>query len=387
MTDMTDTTDKYAQDGVNVAEGDVFSRRAGAVCKDSYGNNAHVAVVDMSRGHFRGPRGTVKIDLPDGCIDAFAPDGTGTKIICMIIAKHFGDIGYDLIAMTADDIARYGGLPYGLINVLDVASLGEKGDATNSAAIELIEGLGRAAKKANIVILQGETAELGICVGSDDPNAVLKANLAGTAFGVFHPDKMILGDTLAPGQIIMALRDGFRANGWSSVRKAFKYAFGDAWFTDPECWMKVREAATPSKIYSPFLTRLNGWYNPDFTPEINVHLNAHLTGGGVQSKLAEDNLFPLGLSAILNDLWEPPEIMVHVAGWRNMIDEECYRAFNGGQGMFTVIDPKDEKQFVDRAAEFGIEAKKAGVITRENTPQVRLVSKFTGNEVIYHPKN
>lgn len=384
---MTVNESKYAQDGVNIEEGDIFSRRAGEICKASYENSPFYQIDDMSSGNFRGPRGGLRRNLPGGCYEAFAPDGTGTKMICLAVAGEFRGGGADLIEMTAMDIVRWGGLAIGIIDVLDVSTLGIKGDATNNAAIDLIEGLGEAAKIARMVIVQGETAELGVCVGSDDPNAVLKANWAGMAFGAYHRKKMILGNTLSVGQIFVALPDFFRGNGMSSARKAHVLRFGPEYYNTPEGRASMKEVATPSAIYDPLLTQLNGWWAPDFEPEIKMHLIVHITGGGIKSKLAEDMLFPLGLSADLTDLCAPPQIMKDVVKWREMEDAECYTTFNGGQGALVVIDSEDEERFINRAAEFGIEAKKAGTVTRENTPRVRIVSQFTGNEIIYQPEN
>jgi len=46
----------YSQDGVNLLEGDKFSRVAADVCRKTYDNSSFVWVHDLSKGHFRGPR-------------------------------------------------------------------------------------------------------------------------------------------------------------------------------------------------------------------------------------------------------------------------------------------------------------------------------------------
>jgi phosphoribosylaminoimidazole (AIR) synthetase len=87
----TGTTErKYAQDGVNVAEGDTFSRFAGALCRETYGNSPYVEIRDFSRGHFRGPRGFRLKGLPKDCWMDATPDGDGTKVVLVDAAGGCG---------------------------------------------------------------------------------------------------------------------------------------------------------------------------------------------------------------------------------------------------------------------------------------------------------
>jgi len=378
----------YADDGVDTGEGDTFSRRAARICRASYGNSPYVRVRDFSRGHFRGPRGYSFRGLPRGYVKALAADGAGTKTVVTVASELCSEGGFDVLAMTAMDITRWGGLALLIIDTLDARTIGKAGTPTNDMAIQLMESLGRAAKENRMVVYGGETAELGVCVGSDNPDAALMYNWTGTAQGVYHPSKMILGETLAPGQSIMALRElGFRSNGWSSVRKGAEMHWGPEWYNDPEAKAALREAAVPSKLYDMLLTQLNGWWSPPhFEEEIQMHLIVHVTGGAVRSKLAEDILFRLGLSAELPDLWEPPRMMREVVKWRGMPDDQCYETFGCGNGALVVIEQRDEARFVGRAAEFDIEARKAGEITRAHEPRVKIVSQFTGNEIVFHPQ-
>ena len=95
-------------------------------------------------------------------------------------------------------------------------------------------------------------------------------------------------------------------------------------------------------------------------------------------------MFPRGLSANLNDLWEPPTIMRNCVVWRGLSDKEFYETWHGGQGMLLVIDEKDVKHCLRRAKQFSIKAKLAGRITKEKIPQVKIVSKLTkGKEIVY----
>ena len=389
MTRKRKSVDKYRQDGVNIEEGDDFSAFAGSICQGTYGFSPHVKVHDMSAGNFRGPRGYTYIKVPDGCVETKAADGPGTKVVLIDAAAKYRWAAWEVFAMTASDISRWGGLPLVFASVLDTSTLGEKGSPTNEAAREVIKGAGMAAEESKIVILTGETAELGVCVGSENPEATFKFNWAGVMSGLYHPKKMILGQTLREGQIIMALKEyGFRANGISSVRKALKIKYGENWWANPDAKADIIACAERSVLYDRFLNFLNGWTEiPRIKPVIKMHLIVHLSGGAIESKLAGDILFPRGFSAVIDNLFAPPEIMKKCALWRDLDEEECYRTWNGGQGMLAVINEKDENLFLSWAEHFGHIAQRCGVICKESKPQVIIESKFgSGKTIVIEPE-
>lgn len=381
------SNDKYTEDGVNIDLGDAFSAYAGQIARESYANSPFVTISDFSNGNFRGPRGFNLIGLPSGCSQTLAPDGNGTKSIAIDAAGTYNLAAADVVAMTSTDIVRYGGLPLVFTNILDLKSLGSSLDgASYKAATALMDGLGDIAKSEEFVILNGETAELSECVGSSAPGTKLPFNWAGVMHGVYHRDKMILGDTLAPGQVVIALKDNFRSNGISSVRKALAMLHGPKWMKRLEPLADVMAAATPSKSYSRMLSEAHGWYNAAnrFAPLAKIHLIAHLSGGGIDSKLGKDLLEPLGLSADLPDLYEPSDIMRKLAKARGMSDEEGYRTWNGGQGALVVIDRSDVETFFDIAEHFDVECKVAGQIVERKKYNVRVVSKFGSGKDLYY---
>ncbi len=384
----------YAADGVDVKEGDSFSAFAGRICSESYHNSPFVKVHDLSQRYFRGPRSFTFQNLPKGYTIDAAPDGIGTKVIIISAVMTHRKAARDLIAMTSGDISRFGGLPLVFINVLDVKTLGKSGlDATmsermvNRAFRDMLEGLGEVCKEQKLVAFKGETAELGVCVGSENPDAMVQFNWAGIAIGVYHPGKMITGDSLMPGQQVVALKEeGFRSNGISSVRKAFQRKFGPHWYRNPEAAQAMMAAAKPSILYDRFLCDANGWFSSDFQPKFKIHLIVHITGGAICSKFAKDILFPRGLSAKLDGLWKPPVIMRQCAEWRGMGDVECYETWNGGQGVLVVVDQEECEGFITHAQSYGIPAKQCGEITREKTPKVVVYSKFNGEKIVFFKK-
>ncbi|MGB3072698.1 MAG: AIR synthase related protein [Candidatus Moraniibacteriota bacterium] len=383
----TGAIDKYAQDGVNISVGDTFSAFVGSICRESYGNSPCVQVTDLSRGAFRGPRGFSLQNLPEGYMLTGAMDGIGTKTVLIDAAGNHLLAANDVIAMTAMDITRYGGIPLVFMNIFDVRSLGEPGSDTLARCRDIMTGLGRVAREQDYVLLTGETAELGVCVGSENPAASVMFNWGGAMIGAYHPDKMILGDTLAPGQVIIALADTFRSNGISSVRKALRERYGEEWWesSDERAQPDVIQCATPSVQYDRFLNRLHGWFSPEtgYKPLVRMHGIVHLSGGAFESKLGHDLLAPHGLSAKLNTLFKPPLIMRQCAHWRGLSSEECYRTLNGGQGALVIVDPAEVGAFLGYARDARIDAQVAGEILPQQKYRVLLRSTFDDQWIPY----
>lgn len=378
---------RYAQDGVNIAQGDDVSSFAARICQNTWTHSKFVRIQDHADGHFRGPRTFTFQGLPADTTIDIAPDGIGTKVGLIVASHNTFFAGWDVLAMTCGDITRWGGLPLVFSSVLDVSTLGESDSTTRITICKLFRGLEIAARKLGVVLFKGETAELGAYVGSDDPQAEAKFNWAGFAIGAHSPQRLISGDTLQPGQILVALREnGFRSNGLSAVRKAFSLRYGSEWYRESRAMSDIYDAALPSTLYDPLLTSVNGWHNMSFKPVLKMHLITHITGGGIPSKLAEDVLFSRGLSAELTNLFEPPAIMQKCANWRDMSEEECYRVWNGGQGMLVAVDEIDVDQFLNLARSFGVMAQVCGRITQESKPVLSITSKFHGGQVLtYRP--
>lgn len=381
----TSTKKIYAQDGVDVEEESSFSSFAGSVCKKSYTNSPFVKVHDLSGGNFRGPRPFTLKNLPKGYFIEASTDGLGTKGIIIDAAKTHKDAAYDIIAMTASDITRFGGVPLVFINVFDITSVGNSGDKVSKTYKSAISGLGDVAKAGKIVVLKGETAQMGDAIGSEIKDSKTKLNWSGTMIGAYHKNKMITGKGLKIGQVIIALKEnGFRSNGISSVRKALRQKFGATWYKNPKAKESIKQAATPSVLYDMYINTLHGWFNKNFKPEIAIHSVVHLSGGAFREKLGKDVLFGKGLSAELFDLWEPPKIMLECAKWRGLKDEEFYEVWNGGQGMLLIVDENDAKHAIKRAKDFGIKAKIVGKVTKEKKPKVSIVSKLNSSKKIIY---
>jgi phosphoribosylaminoimidazole (AIR) synthetase len=161
-------SDQYKQSGVNVALGDKFSEFCARILSECSTNSPFVEVRPMSGG-FRGGRPFRFQKVPSGFWLDVGPDGAGSKTIFHAHSKEIENAYQDVLAMTCGDTIRHGGLPVVFSNVFDVSSLGE--DENSDAyklACRMIEGFAKICKSQNIVPHKGETAELGVCVGSEN---------------------------------------------------------------------------------------------------------------------------------------------------------------------------------------------------------------------------
>lgn len=374
----------YAADGVNIEAGDDLSAIAAKLSRSTWEANPEVAAVkSYGLRSFRGPR-TIRYNLDPAILKVVEPtantDGVGTKVGIDAAAHAWANTGSNLLAMLADDTARYGGLPVYLTNDLSVSST-----IHHEEIVALLTGLTTVSKEHGIIVFNGEIAELGQFIGGNDPldDSSLRFHWSGTINGLIRPDRLITGETVEAGDVVIALQEkGFRSNGISSVRKAFEYKFGPEWFRHAEALPYIKEAAAPSIVYTSLLSNLNGWYEEgSYLPIKHV---AHITGGGIPSKFGRELLQPLGLSAVLDNLFKLPAIMRQCAMWREMDDQDLYKTWNGGQGMLLTVAYRHAEQVLKLAEHFGLRATVAGEIYRDdNRPVLRIHSKLHDREIVF----
>jgi phosphoribosylformylglycinamidine cyclo-ligase len=380
----------YKTDGVNLSAGNVFSKLAGEMARSTWEFSPNVRMFDYSEGNFRGPIGHHYVGLPKGYFHSEKADGIGTKVSLHAASLNLSEAGHDVLAMVSGDFSRDGGLALIFANVLDVASLGEVNSPEFNQFRLAMSGLTEAAKLNRMVVTTGETAELGVCVGNDNPRSKLKFNWAGFALGVYHPDRMVTGENMRPGDVVVALREsGFRSNGMSSVRAAFRLKFGDEWYDNPAAASHIREACRRSTLYDSFLAEVNGWRKKkDRIPVTGLF---HITGGGIPEKFGVP-LIKRGLSAVLNNLYEPPPIMRACAQWRELdgkqiTEDTRYRTWSGGQGFLAVMPGHVVDQFIERASVYDIAARVCGNIVLSNVPHLTIDGKWSGKTLNYTTEN
>ena len=211
--------------GYSIEEGNAASRNAYSWSKKTFANRS-------------GKPGEPAQDLDGGFSNeirfgserlGISSDGIGTKIEVAERLNQYDSLGYDLIAMTADDLIAAGFVPTNLSNIIDVNHL------DYDVVDQLMRGLHDAANFAQIAITGGEIAELGNRIGGW-PGAKMNFNWCSTAIGVLHPSlaQPLSGKTARAGHAVVALRSpSFRSNGYSLARKTLTRLFGENWHDAP----------------------------------------------------------------------------------------------------------------------------------------------------------
>ena len=377
---------------VNIAAGDDVSRILYEASKLTHQNRPGLLVeFHESFSGFRAiPLSTLK-DIGNLYMN-LGFDGVGTKIE---IAERLDDhsvIAHDLFAMVCDDAVVRGAEPIAVGSVLDVRQLNDT-EHTRLAVRHLAEGYVRAAKEANVVVVNGETAELGGRVDGyrlgpsllqkiynfvlmrKFPDNSFNYNWAAATLWIAHKERMLTGHQIKPGDALVGLAEhGFRSNGITDVRKAMRKNYGPQWHNQVETDLGNvslgRLVQIPSTIYAGFVSELTGGYDIEKEPKAEIHGVAHITGGGQPSKLGR-MLEPSGLGVVIDDPIEPPQIMTYVQELRGFSDEKAYGKWHMGAGM-VIVTPEPEKVQTEAEAQ-GITAQKIGYVTDE--PVIRIKNR------------
>ena len=135
-------------------------------------------------------------------------DGVGTKALIAQAVGRFDTIGVDLVAMCVDDIVCQGAEPLFFLDYIAVGKL----DPDHIE--QLVTGVAEGCRTAGCALIGGEMAEHP---GAMEPG---EFDLVGFAVGVAERDRMITGEHVAPGDVLIGLPSpGLRSNGYSLARR------------------------------------------------------------------------------------------------------------------------------------------------------------------------
>ena len=311
-------------------------------------------------------------------------DGIGTKIELAERLDKYDTLGYDLVAMTADDLIAAGFVPTNLSNIIDVNTL------DYDVVDELMRGLHDACQFAKIAITGGEIAELGSRIGGF-AGAKMNFNWASTAIGTLHPSlaQPLSGAQVQAGDAVVALASpSFRSNGYSLARKTLQRLFGDQWHREelkvesyelkvgeeklltpnsqlltPQTWGEALLA--PSLIYAPGVAAV-------LDAGLPLRGAAHITGGGVADNFRR--VLQNGLGAVLDNLFPPLPAMQRLCEIGGISPETAYLYWNMGNGMLLVTAPETAEALVQQLAQSGYRAQVAGYLTAEPGVTLRVAA-------------
>lgn len=257
-------------------------------------------------------------------------DGVGTKALIAQTAGRFTTIGVDLVAMCVDDLVCQGAEPLFFLDYIAVGKL-------DPGHIEqLVEGVAEGCRQAGCALIGGEMAEHP---GAMEPG---EFDLVGFAVGVVERDRLITGERVREGDVLIGLPSpGLRSNGYSLARRIlFDMAERalDAPAFEGAGNTLADELLRPSVIYAPAVLAIQG--------AIEIRAAAHITGGGIPGNLGR--VLPKDLDAEVDfSTWERPRIFDELQRLGSISDDEMAKVFNLGVGMVVVTSPDDAFRALD----------------------------------------
>jgi len=249
-------------------------------------------------------------------------DGVGTKAIIARKLGKFNTIGVDLLSACANDILVMGARPLTFLDYIANDKL------MPDTIEEIVAGMVQACRNTGVSLVGGETAEM--------PDTYLPGehDLVGVITGVVEKDKIITGEAIQPGDVVLGLlSSGLHTNGYSLARKLFFEIGGyDVNDTIPEL-----EKSVGLTLLEPHINYTNHVFAV-LDKEIGVKGIAHITGGGLVENIPR--ILPDGCCVeIHKGSWPGVPIFKVMQSIGNIDEKEMYRAFNMGIGMIIVAAP------------------------------------------------
>jgi len=281
-------------------------------------------------------------------------DGVGTKLRLAFEWNRHDTIGQDLVAMSVNDILVQGAEP---LFFLDYFACGK---LTVDTAATVVGGIAKGCELSGCALIGGETAEMP---GMYPPG---EYDLAGFAVGAVEKSKIITGNTIVPGDVVLAIgSSGAHSNGYSLVRKIIERAGAKP--SDDLGGRPLGDVVMePTEIYVKPLLKL--------ISELDVKGMAHITGGGLVDNVPR--VLPENSQAVLHrDSWQMPELFRWLQMKGGVADAEMVRVFNCGIGMVVIVAPEQADAAIKSLTTQGLKAWVVGEVVErpKNAPQTIVI--------------
>ncbi len=273
-------------------------------------------------------------------------DGVGSKVQIAQLLNVHDTIGQDCVAMCVNDILCQGAKP---IIFLDYIATGK---LVPEKMADIVKGVADGCILSGSALLGGETAEMPGIYKDED------YDLAGFSVGVVEKDKIINGQSIKEGDVLLGLpSSGIHSNGYSLVRKiVFDLKNLDLNEKIDSLGKTLgEELLTPTKIYVKDVYPLIEKYE--------IKGISHITGGGIYENLPR--VLPDGLGAEIDmTSVDVPEIFKLLQKWGNVDSKEMYGTFNMGIGMILIVSYEIGEKILDEFAKEDKNIYNLGTITK-----------------------
>jgi phosphoribosylformylglycinamidine cyclo-ligase len=282
-------------------------------------------------------------------------DGVGTKLKIAFATGIHNTIGRDLVNHCVNDILVQGARPLFFLDYIATGKL------SPDVVASIVEGIANGCRENGCVLLGGETAEMPGFYADGE------YDVAGFIVGVVDREKIIDGQRIVPGDVLLALPSvGLHTNGYSLARKLFFEVAGfDVNTTLDSVGMTVGEALLQPHLS--YLHALEGLLDSGTVKGL-----AHITGGGLVDNTPR--ILPEGTSVKIDKgSWPVLPIFTLMQAIGNVSEEEMYRTFNMGAGMVIVCSSADATAIREHLQEAGTSCYGIGSVV-VGTRKVILVS-------------
>lgn len=315
-----------------------------------------IGSVELDVGYFANV-----IALGHGLGLAVSTDGVGTKIMVAEMVGKYDTIGIDCIAMNVNDVICVGAEP---ISFLDYIAIG---DIDDEIMEEIFKGLHEGARQAQVSIPGGETARVPEMLRGIGKNVDAGLDLVGTCIGIVSLDRIITGQDLKKGDVIIGLKSsGVHSNGLTRARKTF---FGKLkWQVDkyvPELKRTIgEELLEPTTIYAPIVNEL-------LAKEIEVKALVNITSDGFLNL----SRIPHNFGYNIDNLPDPHPIFHLIQEYGTVRDEDMYYDYNMGMGFCIIVSENNVESVMQIAGRHQVDSCRIGSVTADSERQVFIEQK------------
>jgi phosphoribosylformylglycinamidine cyclo-ligase len=313
---MSQTPLSYKDAGVDIVAGDALVERIKPLAKKTMREGV-LAGIGGFGALFEVPKRYTEPVLVSGT------DGVGTKLKLAFEWSMHDTVGIDLVAMSVNDVLVQGAEP---LFFLDYFACG-KLDVDTATAV--VGGIAKGCELSGCALIGGETAEMPGMYPTGE------YDLAGFAVGVVEKSKILTGQNVKAGDLVLGLASsGVHSNGFSLVRKCIERAGANAPASlDGKPFKQA--LMTPTRLYvKSVLTALA--QHPNTQEGSGIKALAHITGGGLLENIPR--VLPHGLAAHLQKgSWPQTELFAWLQATAGIDDSEMNRTFNNGIGMVLVV--------------------------------------------------
>ena len=290
---------------------------------------------------------------------AISADGVGTKVLVAQMMDKYDTVGIDCVAMNVNDILCVGARPVSMVDY--IALQDPKPRLLDEIAIGLCEG----AKMANISISGGEIAQLQDIINGQQEGYGF--DLAGMAVGTVALDKIIIGENIDDGDVIIGLESsGIHSNGATLARRAFFQQNNftcQSEFSELDCPLG-EELLKPTYIYVKEIMEM-------LDLGLDIKALAHITSDGFLNLTRV--VSPVAYH--IEELPPIPPIFELIKKHGRITEEEMFRVYNMGIGFCILVSPKDADRVISIARSHGKRAHRIGYATPDELRRVYVREK------------